>query len=71
MLSLCKNQKIILSAKQEKEFSSHLYRGRMAKVFVPYRRAKPEEFFEVNTGLGLYFAELSASAHVLMKYVAL
>ncbi|WP_392383870.1 sensor histidine kinase [Marinomonas primoryensis] len=55
--------KIILSARQEKEFLVISVEDD-GKGFV-HIEEQPEDIFEVNTGLGLYFAELSASAHVV------
>jgi len=53
--------KIVIRAKQEKNFLVISIEDD-GKGFMP-ADAPQEDFFEANTGLGLYFAELSASAH--------
>ena len=55
--------KILLSAKQEKEFLVISVEDDGAGFML--EDEQPEDVFDANTGLGLYFAELSASAHIV------
>lgn len=54
---------ITLTARQEKEFLVISVEDD-GKGFM-FSEEEQEDIFEINTGLGLYFAELSASAHIV------
>uniref|UniRef100_A6VXR2 histidine kinase n=1 Tax=Marinomonas sp. (strain MWYL1) TaxID=400668 RepID=A6VXR2_MARMS len=57
--------KILISAKQENNFLIIAIEDDGEGFKQADTDEQPEEFLEGNTGLGLYFAELSATAHVV------